>query len=208
MSNNQNPVYTHFRGKNISRVELMERMLVEIIMKSKLPDQQRVWGKVFELKHSSSVIQLGRVLAQKRGLNEEMAVIICAFHDVYVDHSGKAKDHAKVGAIMAEKILRKTKKFKDKEIGLIANAIKEHSNKHIVAKNPYVELVKDADVFDCSLYEGMHDAYIFEKPTEICRTYFDRIKKVRKELGLPQDSQWDKLEYLKQGKKYYEKHKK
>lgn len=208
MSYIYNPIYTHFKGNKVSRSELIERMVVETIMKSKMADNERSWGKVFEIKHSSSVVQLGRLLAQKRGLNEELVVVICALHDIYVDDSGRVTDHANVGAIMAEKILKKTKKFTDKEIKLIVRAVKEHSNKHLVSKDPYAELVKDVDVFDCGLYEGVHDAYVYEKSSKICRAYFDRIKKVRKELGLPYDARWDKVEYLEQGKKYYETHKK
>ena len=207
MAYTYNPIYTHFKGNKVSRCELIERTVVETILKSKMPDAQRSWGKVFELKHSSSVAQIGRILAQKRGLNEEMAVIICAMHDIFVDHTGRVTDHAKQGSVLAEQILKKTKKFNNTEIKLIVKAIKEHSDKHVISKNPYTELVKDADVFDCGLYEGVHDAYVYEKSPHICKTYFERIKNVRKELGLPKDPRWDKVEYVEQGKKYYEDHK-
>lgn len=202
-----NPIYTHFKGDKVSRSEFIERMVVETIIKSKMPDNERSWGKVFEIKHSSSVIQLGRILAQKRGLNEEMVIVICALHDIYVDDSGRVTDHANVGAIMAEKILKKTKKFTDKEIKLIVRAVKEHSNKHIISEDPYAELIKDVDVFDCGLYEGVHDAYVYEKSPAICKAYFERIKRVRRELGLPKDPRWDKVEFIEQGKKFYEKKK-
>ncbi|OGH87832.1 MAG: hypothetical protein A3J93_05375 [Candidatus Magasanikbacteria bacterium RIFOXYC2_FULL_42_28] len=180
----------------------MERMVVETIQKSKMPDEERSWGKVFELKHSSSVAQIGRILAQKRGLNEEMAVIICAMHDIYVDHTGRVTDHAHKGAEIAEQMLKKTKKFNKAEIALIVKAIHQHSDKHEKSKNPYVELVKDADVFDCGLYTGVHDAYVYEKSPKICKAYFARIKKVRKELGLPYDARWDKIEFIEQAKGY------
>ena len=205
MSYIYNPIYTHFKGDNVSRCELIERIVVETILKSKMTDTERSWGKVFEIKHSSSVVQLGRILAQKRGLNEELAVVICALHDIYVDDSGRVTDHANASAIMAEKILKKTKKFTAKEIKLIVKAVKEHSDKHVISQDPYVELIKDVDVFDCGLYEGVHDAYVYEKSPKVCRAYFDRIIKVRKELGLPHDPRWDKVEYLEQGKKYYDK---
>jgi hypothetical protein len=208
MSYTYNPIYTHFKGNKVSRTELIERLVVETIMKSKMPDGERSWGKVFEIKHSSSVIQLGRILAQKRRLNEELVVVICALHDIYVDDSGRVTDHASAGAKIAEKILKKTKKFTEKEIRLIVKAVKEHSNKHIISKDPYAEIIKDVDVFDCGLYEGVHDAYVYEKSPQICQAYFNRIKKVRKELGLPRDFRWDRVEYLEQGKKYYEKHQK
>lgn len=207
MSYTYNPIYTHFKGNELSRSELIERFVVETIMKSKRSNDDRSWSKVFEIKHSSSVIQLGRILAQKRGLNEELVVVICALHDIYVDDSGRVTDHADMGAKIADKILKKTKKFTDKEVTLIVRAIREHSNKHKISKDPYVELIKDVDVFDCGLYKGVHDAYVYEKSAKICKSYFERIKKVREELGLPYDIRWDKVEYLEQGKKYYEKNK-
>jgi uncharacterized protein len=208
MSYTYNPIYTHFKGNNISRVEKIERLVVETILKSKMPDDERSWGKVFEIKHSSSVIQFGRILAQKRGLDEELVVVICALHDIYVDDTGRTTDHAHASAKKVEKILRKSKEFTDKEIKLICKAVSQHSDKDKVSKDPYVELIKDVDVFDCGLYEGVHDAYVYEKAPKTCRAYFDRIIRVRKELGLPKDPRWDSIEYLEQGKKYYEKHKK
>ena len=205
MSYTYNPIYTHFKGNDITRAELVERTVVEIIQKSKMPDEDRVWRKTFELKHSSAVTQLGRILAQKRGLNSELAAIMCAMHDIYVFTTGRATDHAHKGAPIARAILEKTKKFNAKEIKLITSAIYNHSDKHIVSKNPYVELVKDADVLDCGLYEGVHDAYLYEKSLANCKKYFARIRAVRKELGLPKDSQWDVFEYMERGKHYHAK---
>lgn len=201
-----NPIYTHFKGDNVSRCELIERTVVETILKSKLPDEARSWSRTFELKHSSSATQIGRILAQKRGLDSELGAIIGAMHDIYIFETGRVTDHAQKGAPIARRVLQKTKRFTPKEIKLITSAVYNHSDKHVVSKNPYVELAKDMDVLDCSLYEGVHDAYVFEKSPENCKRYFGRIKKVRKELGLPGDPKWDSLGYIEQGKVYYEKH--
>src|SRR3989344_2242890 len=202
MSYTYNPIYSHFQGNNLTRAELMERITIETILKSKRPDKDRSWGKVFELKHASAVAQIGRILAQKRGLNVDLAAIICTMHDIHVFTTGRVTDHAHKSAVLAKKLLRRTKRFKEQEIKLIAKAIHNHSDKHIVSKSPYDELVKDADVLDCGLYDGVHDAYIYEKSKATCRTYFKRIKAVRKELGMPKDPQWDSLEYLERGKAY------
>ena len=105
MSYTYNPIYTHFKGDDMTRCELIERAVVETILKSKMPDSKRAWSKTFELKHSSSVTQLGRVLAQKRGLSSELAAIICAMHDIYVFTTGRVTDHAHKGAPIARKIL-------------------------------------------------------------------------------------------------------
>lgn len=197
MSYTYNPLYSHFQGNKLTRTELMERTTIETILKSKVIDKKRSWGKVFELKHASAVAQIGRILAQKRGLDSDIAAIICTMHDIYVFTTGHVTDHAHKSAAIAENLLRKSKKFTEAEIKLIRGAIYNHSDKHLISKNPYYELVKDADVFDCGLYEGVHDAYVYEKPHALCKKYFERIKHVRKELGLPKDPQWDAVRYLK-----------
>ena len=74
--------------------------------------------------------------------------------------------------------------FTDDEIGLIAASVAQHSDKHIYSDNPYVELVKDVDVFDCSLYKGAEGFYKIHKPEAIYNEYVKRIKSVRHELGL------------------------
>ena len=200
-----NPIYHHFKGKNVTRAEFIERMMIAIILKSKLPDVERSWSKTFELKHTSAVTQIGRILAQKRGLDSSLAAIMCAMHDVFVFTTGRTTDHAHKSAPIAEKILIKTKKFTPQEIKLITSAIYNHSDKNVVSKNSYVELVKDADVLDCGLYDCVHDAYVYEKSPANCRAYFNRIKKVRKELGLPKDAKWDSIEYVEQAKGYAKK---
>ncbi len=166
-------------------------MVVETILQSQVPDAERDWSKVFELKHSSSVTQMARILAQKRGLDEELAVLGAVLHDIAVFKTGFAKDHAKSGVVIAGEILKATKQFSEEEIEHVKLLVGEHSNKHLVSDDPLTELVKDADVFDCSLLEGARDAYLQQKSPEIAKQYFTRIQKVRNELGLPYDPQWD-----------------
>lgn len=200
-----NPIYHHFKGDRVTRAELIERMVTETILKSKVADENRAWSKTFELKHSSSVSKIGRILAQKRGLDEEIASIICVLHDIYVFETGRCTDHGSKGGPIAKKMLQRTGKFSEKEISQIVKAVKNHSDKHVYSNDPYVELVKDADVFDVSLFEGVHDAYVYEKAPKTCRQYFKRIHAVRDELGLPHDPQWDTIEMVgKEAKKYME----
>ena len=52
MSYTYNPIYTHFQGDKISRSELMERMVVETIQKSKMPDSVRRQKRHFEIQSS------------------------------------------------------------------------------------------------------------------------------------------------------------
>jgi len=183
--------YTHFKGNDLSRSELIQRMVVETILQSPAPDEKRDWSKVFELKHSSSVVQTACILAQKRELDQELAVLGAVLHDIAVFKTGSAKDHAKNGTAIAQGMLKKTNQFSAQEIERIKLLVGGHSNKHIVSDDPLVELVKDADVFDCSLLEGARGAYTQQKSPDIIKHYFARIQKVRNELGLPHDPQWD-----------------
>lgn len=136
----------------------------------------------------------------------DLSAVICTMHDIYVFTTGRVTDHAHKGAPIAEKLLRKTKRFSEEEIALIKNAIYNHSDKHIISKNPYFELVKDADVLDCGLMDGVHDAYVYEKPRVVLKKYFKRIQNVRKELNLPKDSKWDELGFVEQAIDYHGAH--
>ena len=185
--------YHHFKGNNLNRSELVQRKVVELILNSKLTDKDRESSKIFELKHSSGCVQVGRILAEKRGLNKEYAELICALHDIYVIIKGKYKDHAHLGGPIAEKILMSTKKFNEREIKLITGAIFHHSDKHIYTKNPYIELAKDADTLDCFLYDNVEGYYTSNKPPKVAKEYFKRIIKLRKEMGMRPVKKYKKL---------------
>ena len=176
--------YHHFKGNKLNRSESVQRKVIQLILNSKLTDKERESSKIFELKHSSGCTQVGRILAGIRGLNKEYAELICALHDIYVIVKGKYKDHAHLGAPIAEKILRSAKKFSEREIKLITEAIFHHSDKHIYTNNPYVELAKDADTLDCFLYDNVEGYYIYNKPPQVAKEYFKRIIKIRKEIGM------------------------
>jgi uncharacterized protein len=177
--------YHHFKGNNLSRSENVQRLVAQMILDSKIPDENRENSKIWELKHHAGCVQIGRILAIKRNLDVELAEIICALHDIYAIVEGKYKDHARLGAAVAEKILKETHNFTDSEIATITGAIAAHSNKDKVDTDPYMEFAKDADAFECSLYEGAEGFYRLHKPEEVFKKYVERIKNVRRELGLP-----------------------
>lgn len=208
MAYTYNPIYHHFKGDDVTRSELIERIVTKVILESKMPDEDRAWSKTFELKHSASVVKIGRILAQKRGLDEEIAAIACALHDIYVFETGRCTDHGRLGAPIAKKMLEDSGRFSDEEISLIVKTVKNHSDKHVFSDDPYVELVKDADVFDCSLFEGTHDAYVYEKSEKMCQQYFKRVRDIRVELGLPLEDKWDTCEMVGEGAKKYMEEKK
>jgi hypothetical protein len=178
-------MYHHFKGDKLSRSEYIQRYAVERILQNSLQDAQRESSKVWELKHASSCLQVGRLLALKRGLSLELAEIICVLHDIAVIETGSYIDHAKKGAEIAKKILEENGRFKAEEIELICSAIAHHSEKEVYSDDPYVELVKDADVYDCSLYEGTASYYKEHKSADVCSHYAERVKQVSAALGLP-----------------------
>jgi len=123
------------------------------------------------------------MLADRRGLNRELAEAIAALHDISVAETGSYENHAKKSSEIARGILQEAGDFSESEIEIIANAIAAHSDKQIHSDNPYAELAKDADTIDCFLYG--EDIYN-EKPPEIRAEYFRRLAKLRKEFNLPE----------------------
>ena len=178
----------HYKGNELGRSEKIERKVIEMILSSKTLIDTSESSKIWELKHSSGCCQIARILAEKRNLNLEIAETAAILHDIYVIVEGKYQNHAKLGAPIAEKILQETGEFLDWEIKTISEAIAHHSEKEIYSNDPYVELIKDVDVFDCSLYKNAEGYYRLHKPEEIVKEYINRIRKVRGELGLPKES--------------------
>ena len=75
--------FHHFKGNNLSRSEKIQRAVTRLILKSKITDEKRENSVVWELKHHAGCVQIGRILAQKRKLDVELAEIICVLHDIY-----------------------------------------------------------------------------------------------------------------------------
>jgi len=180
---NQLKDFHHYKGDDLTRFEKVERKVLEIILSIE-SDEAREDSKIFEFMHACGSIQVARILAQKRGLNVDIAATATILHDIQTIISGKHKDHAKIGAPIAQKILNEVGGFSKDEIETITQAILHHSEKEIYSKDPYTELVKDADVFECSLYKNAESFYRIHKPEHIYKEYVKRIKKVREELGL------------------------
>lgn len=179
--------FHHYKGNELSRFEKVERKIIELILASKIPDSKREDSVVFELMHVSGCMQIARILAQKRHLDVEISEVASLMHDVYVIFHGNYKNHGPLGAPIAEKILGEIGGFSDEEIETITQAVYHHSEKEMYSDNPYIELVKDVDVFDCSLYKNAEGFYRIHKPKNIFKEYVKRIKKIREELGLKAD---------------------
>ena len=176
--------FHHYKGDTLSRSERAERQVAQLLIDSKLPDSRRESSIIWELKHSSGCAQIGRILAQARNLDLEIAETACVLHDVYVIVEGKYADHAKKGGPIARKLLEENGGFSAEETERIVACVEQHSDKHIYSNDPYVELVKDVDVFDCSLYKNAGSYYRLHKAADIVAHYEKRIRSVRVELGL------------------------
>ena len=179
--------YHHYKGDDLSPSEKVERKVIELLLSSNISDKERDSSIIFEIKHSSECIQVARILAQKRNLNIELAEAAAALHDINVIVKGRYKDHARLGAPVAEKILKEIGGFSASDMKIICDAVAHHSEKNIYSKNPYIELIKDADSFECSLYKNAKDEYKLTKSPFLFKEYINRIKKVRHELGLPKE---------------------
>ena len=177
--------FHHYKGDNLTPAEKVERRVVELLLESQITDSERESSVAFELKHSSGCCQIARILAQKRGLDVTISETASLMHDIAVIITGSYSDHAKAGAPLARKILEEVSGFSEEHIDAITNAIAHHSEKEVYSNDPYVELVKDVDVFDCSLYRGAEGYYRLHKPDHIVAEYVKRIQRVREELGLP-----------------------
>ena len=96
--------------------------------------------------------------------------------------NGTYDNHAKLGAGIAKNLLESSGNFSKSEINQIEEAIANHSDKHLYSDNPLVELIKDADCFDCFFYaDNIYDS----KPNYVLKHYYKRIIKIRQEFGLP-----------------------
>ncbi len=179
--------FHHYKGSELTPAENVERKFAELLINSKLPDSERESSIIWELKHSSGCCQIARILAQKRELDVEISEVAALLHDIYVAVEGKYSNHAKLGAPLAEKLLNEVGGFTPDQIKTIVSAVAHHSEKEVYTDDPYIELVKDVDVFDCSLYRGSEDYYRLHKSPEIVEEYTKRAKSVRTELGLPLD---------------------
>ncbi len=182
--------FHHYKGDGLNRFEKVERKVIELIFQSDIPDEKREDSKFFEFMHASGCMDIGRILAQKRDLNIDRAGVICILHDISVIVSGTYKDHAKLGAGIAGKILQNAGGFLNEEVEIITQAIAHHSEKEIYSDDSYVELIKDADVFECSLYKNAEGFYRLHKAPDIFDQYVKRVKRVREELGLDPKQVW------------------
>lgn len=126
------------------------------------------WEKV----HATSCAQIGRMLAEKRGVETEEAALACALHDIGRWVTGRQQEHAPQGEEPVRKFLGdKTMPLEVKE--QIVQAVINHSKKEETG-SPLEEIVKDADILDCYWYGD-----VIEKPFHKAR-----LIKALEDLGI------------------------
>ena len=97
------------------------------------------------LLHLNGVSLAATLLAEKRGLNSELAAMAGLLHDMAAYLSGSYDDHAHKGADYARNVLRELNETTEEETELICSMIYHHDDKYTV-DSPLDEVLKDADV--------------------------------------------------------------
>ncbi len=182
MKTNNPSGFHYFVHDGMNRSEKIQAKVIEMLLSSKLPQEDRESSVQWELKHSSSVIQFAKLLAQKRGVDEELAAVAAALHDIYVIIHGNYKDHGRLGGPVARALLEETGQFSEHEMAEVEKAVAAHSDKHVYSDGALAELIKDADLLDAFFYGDEIYEY---KPEAMRGHYYRRIVSVREELGLP-----------------------
>lgn len=178
----------HFRADLVpsdDRVARLETMVVQELLDTSIPDAERDSGIAWELKHSSAVTQFGRLLGAKRGLDAEACAAGALLHDIYAIRTGSYSNHARLGGPIAESLLQEVGGFSPQATDWVLEIVVNHSDKHLISENPYVEFGKDVDILDCFLYPGALDEYILTKPADRVFHYLRRAKAVWEELDVP-----------------------
>ena len=96
---------------------------------------------------------IGHILADKRGVDAEIASIACSIHDIGRILTGKQKGHAEAADGPIQIFLKDTGIFTSEEIEILTLATINHSDK-INIGTPIQEIVKDADVLSCYQYDS------------------------------------------------------
>ncbi len=101
------------------------------------------WEKV----HATTCAQVGRMLAQKRNVDTELAALACSLHDIGRWYTGRQVDHAQNGYEPVQNFLEKLELSQD-HMEQIVQAVINHSDKDKTG-SPLEEIVKDSDILDC-----------------------------------------------------------
>lgn len=121
----------------------IDRYSLEVPVRDLDPDWERV--------HISSCAKLGYQLAEKRGLDPDLAACACAVHDYGRIITGRQEGHAEAGYLPVMDLLRETRLFSEDEIRQLGQSTRNHSKKG-ERGTELDEIVKDADILDFYQY--------------------------------------------------------
>jgi len=108
--------------------------------------------------HLEEVAMLCRLIAIKRGLDDEVCRCAGLLHDIWLAQQtfplkiGVHEKHGYLGSDVARDILKQNGGYPDEIIDIICKMIYNHNDKHIV-HDEYSEALKDADVLQHYLNE-------------------------------------------------------
>jgi hypothetical protein len=189
----------HFKSESIpadDRVARLEMTVVKTLLDTDVPDEARDSSIAWELKHQAGVTQFARMLSNKRSLDVDLAAAGALLHDIYTIVTGSYMDHARRGGPIADRLLRDIGGFSRGERGIINQIVINHSDKHIIDSDAYIEFGKDVDVLDCLTYPNSLDEYFLTKPLPKVYSYLARAKLIWAELGLSPSPAFTSLDRL------------
>lgn len=134
----------------MNRIEAVRDKINILIEKNSDPQIKRI-----AYVHLYGVAQACALIAAKRGLNSELAVIAGMMHDIYAYTSGNRINHAERGAAICRSIMTDMRIFSYDEIKMVFSAVYHHSDKSAV-HTPFDELLKDADVMQHCYYNPLY----------------------------------------------------
>lgn len=124
--------------------------------------------------HTYGVAQSCALIAARRGLNTEIAMISGLLHDIYLYKTGIIINHQHSGAEMARPAIRDMNIFTEDEKNLILSAVFHHGDKAHV-HDEYDEVLKDADVLQPFLNDSACRMFYLSAP---------RLRQLLKELHI------------------------
>ncbi len=151
-------------------IERLRRCLDEILLSVADPQERRS-----AYIHLYGVAQSCALIALKRGVNVELAIVAGLLHDICSYVKMDTLDHARKSSVMAGEILAKLKIINDDEAKAVCEVIEHHSEKES-AHSPLAEVLKDADSFQFWLCDPL------VQPIDQSRK--ERCDKVMAELGI------------------------
>ncbi|MBR3348465.1 MAG: HD domain-containing protein [Solobacterium sp.] len=116
------------------------RAIVDEKLKT-IDDSKRISATV----HLYGVSLAATLIAEKRGLDQEVCAMAAMLHDMAAYLSGSYDDHAHKGADLAREILNTLNETTAEETECICSMIYHHDDKDVI-DSPYDEVLKAADV--------------------------------------------------------------